>query len=417
MNQTNSNQTETVATETPSGVSVLAFMHPLKYHLFRGLWLATLVANIGTWMQSAGAAWMMTTLVKSPGMIALVQTATTLPMLLFVIPAGVIADRINRPKFLLFVQTFAAITALVLGLLDIFKLVTPWMLLIFTFLLGAATAIRMPAWQAAASELVPHAELPAATSINNLNFNIGRSLGPAIAGLLIAYCGFAVIFLLNAISLLGTIYFFFEWQKKSRIEYEVKENFWVALQDGINAAFKSSAFKLILIRTGLLYFGTTALWALLPIVAKEQLLCQSSGFGLLMGCLGIGAISAAFMLPHLRYKMKPYQLINVATIAFAMTQTMLGYTKYFPLACIELLVSGCAWAIILSTLNAAAQGAFPLSMRARAISVYLVIFYGGVALGSVIWGKVADYLSVTSSLSIASLCLVIGLILTIKHRF
>ncbi|OGT26081.1 MAG: hypothetical protein A3I77_00170 [Gammaproteobacteria bacterium RIFCSPLOWO2_02_FULL_42_14] len=383
---------------------------PLSYPLFRGLWICTLIANFGAWMHSVGAVWLMTTLTSSTLMIALVQTATTLPVFLFSIPAGIYADHVSKAKFLFMTQIYIASVALIMGVFTFIHWTTPGILLILTFLLNVGIALRMPTWQAAASELVSSDELPLATSINNMNYNIGRTLGPFIAGLIISHCGVGYVFTLNAISLSGSIAFFYRWSCQAKTTYQKGEklNFTHSFLKLIHEIKKSTDFLIILIRTVIVYLSTSALWALLAVIAKQHDYSVNE-FAWMMGCLGVGAILTPFLLQLLRSYIKPLILIDCATLLFVICQAMLIYIYSFYIICIILILAGISWAILLSTLNAQAQGSFQKNMRAKAIAVYLVVFYAALSLGSVIWGKMAES-DLAMSLYFPGIFFIIGLV-------
>ena len=369
-----------------------SLFRPLSYPLFRGLWICTLIANFGAWMHSVAAVWLMTTLTSSTLMIALVQTATTLPMFLFAIPAGIYADHVSRAKFLFSIQIYIALIALMMGIFTLMHWVSPSILLLFTFLLNIGIALRMPTAQAAAAELVSQDELPLATSINNMNYNVGRTFGPFIAGLIISHFGVGYVFTLNAISLLGSIVFYYQWSKKSQPLSSCKKkklNFIHSFSYLTGEIKKSPDFLVLLMRTALVYLSTSALWALIAVVAKQHHYSVSE-FSWMMGCLGFGAVLTPFLLNFLRSYMNPLSLIDLGTFLFVICQAVLVYIYRFEIVCFMLILSGVAWAILLSTLNAQIQGAFPSNLRAKAIAVYLVVFYASLSLGSVIWGAIAE---------------------------
>lgn len=363
---------------------------PLSYPLFRGLWICTLIANFGAWMHSVAAVWLMTTLTSSVLMVALVQTATTLPMFLFAIPAGIYADHTSREKFLFLIQIYIASIALMMGIFTLMHWVTPNILLLFTFFLNVGIALRMPTAQAAASELISKDELLLATSINNMNYNIGRTFGPFIAGLIISYFGVGYVFALNAISLLSSIIFFYRWSKKSNRSFPKKEklNFFQSFSQLICEIKKSPDFLMLLVRTVVIYLSTSALWALLAVVAKQHHYSVNQ-FSWMMGCLGVGAVLTPFLLNFLRRHIQPLSLIDLGTFLFVTCQAVLVYIYNFEIICAVLIFSGTAWSILLSTLNAQIQGSFSSNLRAKAIAVYLVIFYASLSLGSIIWGVIA----------------------------
>lgn len=285
---------------TNTGVEVVAGSpwSPFRYSTFTVLWIATVVSNIGTWMQNAAAGWLMTGLNPDPLVVALVQVATSLPMFLFVLPAGALADIIDRRHLLLVVQIAAAVIIAVLSLLVWADMVTPFILLAFTFLAGINAALISPAWQAIVPELVPRQDLHAAVALNSVGFNIGRVVGPALAGLIIAGMGMAAPFWLNAISYLGVIAALIWWHSPgSRTGHLPAECFGVAIRIGLRHARHNPHLRATLIRAAGFCVFASAYWALLPLVARNQVVGGPELYGILLGAIGIGAVGGSFALP------------------------------------------------------------------------------------------------------------------------
>ncbi len=393
------------------------FLKPLNEPLFRSLWIANLISNIGTWMQQMGAAWLMASLSGSALMVSLVQTANTLPMFFIAIPAGVWGDIWDKRKVLLFTQVFMALSALALGIMVWFGKVGPWGLIFFVFLMAAGSAMNMPAWQSASSALMKDpSDLPQMASLNNMSFNLGRCIGPAAAGFLFTLVGASWLFLLNAFSFIGVIWVFFKW---SRVKEEIdatKSNFWGAFLEGWNACKTSIGFKNILIRSFCFFFFGTAMWSLLPLIAKKILLLEANGFGFMMTSLGVGAVTAAILLPYIRKTHSPTQVVERATLLYLFSSGLLVKSAYFPVACLLLVACGMAWAAMVSQLNSAAQMVFPIKIRSRALSLYFFVFYFALAIGSVVFGKIAELLGIPLALWLASLGLFISLPLLKKVK-
>ncbi len=383
--------------------SLPLFLMPLREPRFRSLWTANLISNIGTWMQQMGASWLMASLTSSAMMVSLVQTANTIPMFFIAIPAGVFADLNDKRKVLLFSQTFMAMAAFLLGVMVYYDKVGPWELLFFVFLLAMGSAMNMPAWQSAVSALMKDPlDLPQMASLNNMSFNLGRSVGPALAGFLFAWMGAAWLFLINAASFIGVIWVFVKWSREKRTEEPAQGTFWAALNEGFQICRSSQRFKFILIRSFSFFFFGTSLWSLLPLIARDVLRQTSSGFGFMMACLGVGAVIAAILLPYFRQKRDPTQVIEFSTFVFAVSSSIVAKSGNYALTCFVLVACGMTWAAMVSQLNAAAQVTFPMQVRSRALAIYFVVFYFALGIGSLVFGKIAEMTSVQMAIWIAS---------------
>src|SRR5437588_6851273 len=269
---------------------------PLREPLFRSLWIAAVISYTGTWMQNVGAGWLMTTLTTSPFKVGLVQAAGTLPVFLVILPAGALADMVDRRRILLLAQAWMVLASATLGVLTLFNLVTPWVLLGFTFLLGLGAVMNDPAWQAITPEIVSPEQHASAVALNSAGFNVARAVGPALGGLVVAAAGCGVTFLLNALSFFGVILFLYHW-KRPRSEQVATGRVLDAIQGGIRYVRQSSTVKSILIRTGSFSLAASAIWALLPIIARPH---GATGYGMLVGSFGCGALAGAAVLPRLR---------------------------------------------------------------------------------------------------------------------
>ena len=386
--------------------------HPLRHPLFRALWIANLASNVGTWLQSVGASWLMTSLSSSATLVALVQAATSLPMFLLSLPAGALADVLDRRRLLLFTQSWMLACATGLGLVTLFGAATPWGLLTFTFLLGLGAALNQPAWQAIVPEIVPREELPGAITVQSVGFNIARAAGPALGGLLVAAAGPAVTFLLNAASFLGVLLVLFFWRRPARESVLPGERFLGAMRTGLRYVRHAPEVIAVIVRGSSFVLCASSLWALLPVVAREELRQGPAGYGLLLGCLGAGAVAGAFALPHLRRGSSMDGVVAVATLVFAAATLVLAWVPIFWVVCAALLLAGGAWLSLLSSLNVAIQTLVPSWVRGRALSVYMLIFFGGLAGGSALWGLVADSTGVSQALWISAAGMIVGLALT-----
>jgi len=384
---------------------------PLRKALFRSLWLATIASNIGTWMQNVGAGWLMTSLSPSPTMVALVSAASNLPMFLLALPAGALADVMDRRRVLIFTQSWMFLCAAALGACTALGVMNAWGLLFLTAALGVGAALNAPAWQAATPEMVAPEELPAAISLNSAGFNLSRAIGPALGGLVVAAAGPAANFALNALSFLGVIFVLVNWRRERKSSLLPAERFIGAMKTGARYVRHAPEMHAVLVRTSAFAISATALWALLPLVARTELKMGPLGYGVLLGCLGVGALGGALVVPRLRAKVRTDLILNVATALFAVATLALAFLQNIVLVCAALLLGGVAWLAMLSSLNITAQTSIPAWVRARALSVYLLIFFGSMTLGSALWGAVAERVGIPHAFEISAAGLLLSLAL------
>jgi MFS family permease len=384
---------------------------PLQQAVFRALWIALIASNIGTWMQSVGAAWLMTSLTPSPLLVALMQTATSLPILLVGLPAGALADIVDRRKLLLVTETWMLLVALILGVLTMTGSMSAWALLGLTFLLGLGAAFDAPAWQAIVPEIVERQELPAAVALNATGFNVSRAVGPALGGLVVAAAGPAAVFLLNAVSFLTVLVVIYRWRRAPILNTAPAEEMLGATAAGMRYVRHSAALQAVLIRVVIFMSGASALWALLPVVTRYELGLDATGYGIILGSLGFGAVAATLIMPRLRRTWSIDQLTAVAALLFAGATLALAYLRFVPLIVVSMMAGGMAWLAMMSNLTVVAQTASPGWVRARALAIYLLAFQGMMALGSFAWGVLAEQLGNSSTLALAALTLLGGLVL------
>src|SRR6266511_2595712 len=387
---------------------------PLRQAVFRALWIAAVASNIGTWMQSVGAAWLMTSLTPSPLLVALMQTATSLPVFLVGLPAGALADVVDRRKLLLVTEAWMLVVALALGVLTLVGLMSAWTLLALTFLLGLGAALDAPAWQAIIPELVERQELPSAVALNATGFNVARALGPALGGLVVAAAGPAAVFLLNAASFLAVLVAIYRWRRARVPSDAPPEDMLGATAAGMRYVRHAPALQAVLVRIGVFILGASALWALLPVMARRELGLDATGYGIVLGSLGFGAVGAALLLPRLRRSLPVDRLTAAATLVFAGATLALAYVRFVPLVLVSTMAGGLAWLVMLSTLTFSAQTASPAWVRARALAIYLLVFQGTLAVGSLAWGAVAERFGSSTALAFAALALVCGLAAIIR---
>src|SRR4051794_8791099 len=312
---------------------------PLRHPVFRSVWTASVASNTGTWMQSVGAAWLMTSLTPSPLLVALMQTATSLPVFLVGLPAGALADVVDRRKLLLVTEAWMLLTALALGLLTLAGLISAWTLLVFTFVLGLGAALNGPAWQAIIPELVERQELQSAVALNSAGFNLARALGPALGGLVVAIAGPAAVFLLNAGSFLGVLAAIFRWRPSQVPSDAPPEDMLGATTAGMRYVRHAPALQAVLVRIGIFVLGASALWALLPVMARHELGLDATGYGIVLGSLGFGAVGGALLLPRLRRSLSIDSMTAAATVVFAVATLALAYLRFVPLV-VAIMVAG-----------------------------------------------------------------------------
>jgi MFS family permease/quinol monooxygenase YgiN len=375
---------------------------PLRLPVFRALWIATIVSNVGTWMHDVGAAWLMTSLSSDPLMVALVQAATTLPMFLFALPGGALADIVDRRKLLLAAQAWSLLSAAALAALTLAGLTDATVLLVLTFSLATAAALNAPAFQAIVPELVPRESLPQAVALNSLGVNISRAIGPALGGVLVAAAGPPAVFLLNAVSVLGVAAVLWRWRRAPSPSTLPAEHFLGALRAGGRYVRRSPELRTVLVRSVFFFLFASAVWALLPVIARRDMGLGAAEYGGLLGFMGGGAILGALVLPRLRGRVLANALTIAATVAFAGVAAGLSAVSDYWLAGALMAVAGMAWITMLSALNVSAQTAAPGWVKARALAVFIVVFQGAMAAGSTLWGALAAQTDIRTALLVAA---------------
>nr|ACN58741.1 protein of unknown function DUF894 [uncultured bacterium BLR2] len=387
---------------------------PLRHAEFALLWFAALISNTGSWMHDLAAGWFMTTLDPTPYMVALVQAANTLPVCLLAIPAGTLADRMDKRRLLLLVQVVMLVLAGLLGALVLAGRAGETTLLLATLGIGSCVAVMSPTWQSIIPGLVPKPDLQQAVALHAVGMNISRAIGPAIAGLVIATVGIAWPFLINAASFLAVILALWWWKPRTSAPVVHADSYLSALRIAFTQTRTNQALRHTLWRSVLFFLFGSCYWALLPLVAREQLQGGPKLFGVLVGCIGAGAVMAALGLPSVRARWGLDRLLNVGTLATAAALAGYALLRLPVLGMLTSLLAGAAWLASLSTLNVAAQLAVPDALRARGMALFTAVLYGSLALGSLFWGQVATHLDLTSALLIAAGGLLLAL--TIARR-
>jgi MFS family permease len=393
---------------------------PFRHPRFRNLCIANFFSNVGTWFQTFGAAWLVATQSGKPGTAALAQTITSLPIFLFAIFGGVLADRMDRGKFLLAVHVQMAGSALWLGILTWVSSPSVNTILALTFLIGVGAAFRVSAWQASMSGLVPADELEAAATLNGLSFNLASIIGPVAGGWLFVRAGASSLFLLNAASYTGLIILYVIWVLDPPAEElspkHLDPSYATALASGIIACFSNSGFRKILLSTFAIFSSVSVLQSLLPVLVNTGLQETAANLGLVLGAYGAGAVAAAFILPSLRALAEPWTLLGIAGGTFAAVLAAIAIAPIFWVLLVVSTIGGFAWAALVSTMNSSAQATFATAMRARALAVYSVVMAGSLALGSVVWGQIANHLGISASFGFAAAALFAASILVCYPR-
>jgi len=389
---------------------------PLTQPTFRMLWLAILAGNIGTWVHDVAAAWIMAENTGSPFMVAAVQSATTLPVVLLAIIAGTLADIVDRRRYLILAQLWMLMVASALALLAHLDMLGPWTLIGLTFALGIGAAMAMPAQQATTPELVPAPMLGPVVALGSLSINIARAVGPALGGFIVARAGIEWAFAINALSFLAVLVVLVMWKREPRVSALPPESFGTALRAGLRYATQASVLQAVLVKAAAFFMFASALTALLPIVVKKELGASAGTYGLLLGCIGIGAVSGALLLPRLRKQASPDTLVFIATLLYAGCMLALALVRNMPVLYVASLINGFAWITVLSSLQIAAQTSVPAWVRARALALYIVVFSAGMAVGSLGWGTLAQHTSSTLTLVIATAGTALAAIFGLKFK-
>ena len=382
---------------------------PLRERLFLWLWLASIASNIGTWMHEVGAGWLMTSLSASPLAVALVQVAAALPIFLLALPAGALADIVDKRRYLLGVQLWMAAVALVLALLTLSGQMTVPLLLILTFAMGVGTALMMPAWSALAPEIVARDALPAAVALSSLGVNVARAIGPALAGILVSLSGPWLTFALNALSFFAVIVALLLWRRAPSESLLPAERLFGAMRVGLRYARSARPLQAVLVRTAAFFLGASAGMALLPVLVRQTLGGTALDYGVLLGCVGLGAIGGAVCLPRLRARYSGDVIVIGASLAYAGVLLGLAWIRAFAWLAPLMLLSGAAWIAVLSSLQLAAQTAVPAWVRARALSLYIPVFFGASALGGIAWGVLASEVTLGAAFVGAAVALLLGI--------
>jgi MFS family permease len=389
---------------------------PFQTPIFRQVWIASLVSNFGSLIQSVGAAWLMTSIAKSADMVALVQTAVSLPILLWSLPAGAMADGYDRRRLMLASQVFMLLVSLALALCAWLGWMSPWLLLLFTFLIGCGAAFNAPAWQASVGDMVPRTQIAHAVALNSMGFNIARSLGPAIGGFIVAAAGAAAAFVVNALSYIGLLAVLSRWKSPPLQMLLPREPLGVAIGAGVRYVAMSPNIRNVLLRSFLFGIGASSLLALLPIVVKVRMAGGPATFGIMLGAFGVGAVAGALASSRLRRRLSTEGIVRASIIALAASIAIVALSSLMVVSLLTLSVAGAAWVLALSTFNVAVQMSAPRWVVARALSLYQMSTFAGIALGSWLWGLVTHVEGVRFALLVAGAVLFLSGLLGFWRR-
>jgi len=385
----------------PASWRTSATLAPFKSRIFASLWGASLISNFGGLIESVGAAWLMTSLAPSPAMVALVQASTSLPIMLLSLPAGAIADISDRRIIMLVAQIFLLLASGTLTSFAFMGRITPWTLLTLTFLIGCGAALYAPAWQSSVGEQVPRSDLSAAVSLNSLAFNLARIAGPAIGGVIVAAFGARAAFLSNLLCYVALIAVLATWRRPKPERLLPPERIPMAVGAGLRYARLSPGIRTVLVRGSMFGLMGSAIWALLPLIARDLIGGGAATFGALYAAFGAGAVVGALFSASLRAKHGNERVARVATFGFGVGTVLTAISSWHALSMLALMLAGASWVIALSTFNVTVQTASPRWVVGRTIAIYQMVTFGGLAAGSWLWGTVAEELNVVASLVIS----------------
>jgi MFS family permease len=386
-------------------------LSPFRYPVFRGIWIASLLSNFGSLIQSVGASWMMLSIAPSPDMVALVQASTALPIMLLSLVAGAMADNMDRRRVMVLAQIFMLSVSLALSICAWAGVVGPWTLLLFTFAIGCGSAFFAPAWQASVGDMVPRSEVPGAVALNSMGFNIARSVGPAIGGAIVAAAGAAVAFGVNAASYIALLVVLARWRRPPRTNGLPSETLGIAMGAGVRYVAMSPPIRTVLLRAAVFGFGASSVLALLPLVAKHLVAGGPLTYGLLLGAFGAGAVGGALSAARLREDLSTEAIVRWAGCILALAAALVAVSTFLVLTMAALLLAGAGWVLSLSTFNVSVQLSAPRWVVARALALYQMAAFGGLAAGSWLWGELAADFTISISLYISAAVVLLGVAL------
>jgi MFS family permease len=389
---------------------------PLALPAFRALWIAGLVSDVGAWMHGVGEGWLMTSMTASPRTVALLQAVDGAAFFLLALPAGALADIVDRKRLAIAAQIWLGLCAAAMAWLAAIGALRPPLLIAFAFAMGIGAALDEPLWQALTAEAVPRSALPASVTLGGVSMNLARSLGPALGGVIVALAGPAAVFALNALTFVGVILALARMRARKVAAKAPAERWAGAMAAGVRYVRYTKALRAVLFRCAASVLPGSALAALVPLYARDTLGLSSAGFGVLLGCMGLGALLAAWQLPAIRARASADRLLTLGALTFAIALVALYAAGGMISAALGMTLAGAGWMTMLSGLNIAAQLATASWVRARVLSVYLLVFQGALAVGSFLWGEVASRLGVRRAFTVAAVALVVSLAARFRYR-
>ena len=397
--------------------SALSRLGPFRHASFTALWTATIVSNIGGWMSATATGWLMTDLNPDPFVVSLVQVAVTLPMFLLAIPDGALTDIVDLRRLLVDTEIAITVISAAFALVVSLGIATTGNLLLFAFLSGVVGALQAPAWQAVVPQLVPAQSLQGAIAANAIGINITRAVGPALGGVILANFGPAIPFWVNAVSFLGMVAVLLWWRPPQRARRQLPvEQFGSAIRTGFRHARNNPHLQAAIIRAAALLLFASAYWALLPLIAREQIAGGPELFGIIVGVMGAGAVGGAFGLRWLESKLGPNWLVAAGTIGTVVAMALFAVARGPSVAILASAIAGAAWTLAVATLNVAAQVALPDWVRGRGLAMFVAAFFGAMAAGSAIWGLVADMVGLQGAQFIAAVGALAAIPLTWRFK-
>ena len=375
---------------------------PLRIPVFRMLFIAMVVSNVGTWMQMVGAQWLLIDQPNATALIAFIQTAMTLPMALFAMPAGIIADNVDRRRMLVIVQSATLAVATVLAALVLRGSIQPYVLLLLLFALGVGTAFSWVPFQSSIVELVPREQMPMAAAMTGISANIARAIGPALAGVLVAQFGTGLVFALNVACVAFYVVAVVRWKPLPRVRTSTPEPFAPAFVAGLRYVRHSPHLRALLTRVALFTVPAQAIWALLPVVAKRQLHLEVDAYGILLAAIGVGAVTAAGSIPQMRQRWRVNGTVGIGMLAYATALIGLSFASTLAQAVPLLTIAGFGWIGTLSTIGGSLQLYLPGWVRSRAGALNTLVLFGGQALGAAIWGALPSVMSLQQTYWLAA---------------
>jgi MFS family permease len=389
---------------------------PFRSRTFLKIWSASLVSNFGSLIQAVGASWLMTSLVSSADYVALVQASTSLPIMLLALPSGAIADIWDRRTIMIIAQAVMLTVSVVLAVMAYMGHITPWSLLTMTFLIGCGTALYGPAWQSSVGEQVPREHIPAAVALNTMSYNLARTAGPAIGGVIVAVAGASTAFLVNALTYVGLLIMLFSWKRPKTEQHLPPETMLLAMGTGLRYSRLSPAIRAVLLRGFVLGVAGGAIWALMPLIAKDLLKGGPTMYGLLFGFFGVGAVCGALLSAAARQKVANEKLVRLATLGFAVTAGVSAFSPWVVVTLLAFVIGGASWVLMLSTFNITVQMSSPRWVVGRSLAIYQMLVFGGLAIGSWMWGEIAAGHGLRHALAASSALLALSVLLGFYAR-